>query len=845
MKISYRWLRELVPTAKSAEEAGQVLTATGLEVEGIARVEDVPGGLAGLVVGHVVSREQHPNADRLSLCRVDVGEGGEPLSIVCGASNVREGLHVVVATVGTTLHPVEGEPFKIKKGKIRGEVSEGMICAEDEIGVGISHDGIIELEAKWAPGTPAATVYGVGTDEVIEIGLTPNRTDGMSHVGVARDLAAGLRHETVQGIREEVDWMPGGDRQTLAEGGCPVKVEVADRAGAPRYCGCVLEGVVVGPSPEWVQRRLAAIGVGAINNVVDATNYVLHELGTPLHAFDADQISGNHITVRRATPGEAFTTLDGVERSLDSADLVIADAERPMCLAGVFGGSGSGVTAATTRVFIESAWFDPVSVRKTARRHGLSTDASFRFERGVDPALTWTAMERVVQLIQEWAGGTIAGTGGVCVELGEVPGPAMVSLTYAQLDGLIGERIDRTRVQGILASLDIDVLEATEASLTLRVPAYRMDVTRPADVIEEILRVHGFDRVPLPKRMAITLDVADGPDTDKARLRMSELLVSRGFSEIMNNSLTRASDAVGFLERSGREEPALRPEAFVEMLNPLSSDLAIMRQTLLFQGLETIARNRNNQHPNLRLFELGRTYRRKDEGGFEEREMVAMWMTGQASPENWNRPARAVGLMDLKGEVEALMDALGVGRELAVVPGAEGLMLEGVKFETWVRGERGRMVPSGEGVGRLGRVHPDALAVRDLAGVEVLYAEFDVAKLVALMEGRQVKASDLAKFPAVRRDLSLLVPEGVTFGQIAACAEAAGGKLVQSVGLFDVYVGEGLAGGLQSYAIKIVLQDAGKTLEDKQIDKAMQRILQALERETGARLRAQNPVADA
>jgi phenylalanyl-tRNA synthetase beta chain len=844
MKVSYRWLREMIPTEKSAEDAGKVLTATGLEVEGIERVEDIPGGLEGLVVGHVVSRVQHPNADRLSFCKVDVGEGGEPLSIVCGASNVREGLKVIVATVGATLYPAEGEPFKIKKGKIRGEVSEGMICAEDEIGVGTSHAGIIELPAHWAAGTTAAEVYQVGADEIIEIGLTPNRTDGMSHMGVARDLAAGLKHETVSGIAEDVMWTRTNGAADIAVAGCPVAIDVLDAAGAPRYCGCVLEGVKVGPSPEWVQRRLEAIGVGAINNVVDATNYVLHEMGTPLHAFDADKIAGGKVVVRRAAAGEAFVTLDGMERKLDAADLVIADAEKPMCLAGVFGGANSGVSEGTTRVFIESAWFDPVSVRKTARRHGLSTDASFRFERGVDPGLTWAAMERVVQLLGEWAGGELAGDGGTCVEAGEVPGPAMVSLTWKQQDGLIGERIDRGRVKAILASLDIEVLEASDEAMTLRVPAYRADVTRPADVIEEVLRIHGFDRVPLPKRMAITLDVVDGPNMERWRLRMSELLVSRGFAEIMNNSLTKAADAAEFLERSGREESSLDVAQFVEMLNPLSSDLAVMRQTLLFQGLETIARNRNVQRPDLRLFELGRTYRRAAEGGgFEEREMLGVWMTGAAFAENWNRDGRNVDFSDLKGEVGALLGALGVAGGLVEVPVANGYLLEGLTLETMARGERGRWVPSGEVVGRMGRVHPDATAVKGLEGVEVFYAEFEVAKLVEMAEERKVRAADLAKFPAVRRDLSLLVPAGVTFGQLADCVGAAGGKLVQRIGLFDVYTGEGLPAGMQSYAISIVLQDETKTLNDKIIDKAMGRILQQLESETGATLRQQQPQA--
>ncbi|MGB1074770.1 MAG: phenylalanine--tRNA ligase subunit beta [Flavobacteriales bacterium] len=846
MKISYRWLREMIPTSMTAEEASAVLTATGLEVEGIEQVEDIAGGLKGLVVGRVLACEQHPNADRLRVCQVDIGSPESPLSIVCGADNVRTGLDVIVATVGATLHPIAGEPFKIKKGKIRGEASMGMICAEDEIGVGNSHAGIIELKGTWPPGTSAAEVFGLGTDEVIEIGLTPNRTDGMSHWGVARDLAAGLVHETVKGTRETPTLMPSFTQAPkLDDGDLSVTIDVEDGQGAPRYCGCILDGVQVGPSPDWVQKKLHAIGVTPINNIVDATNYVLHEMGTPLHAFDADKIGGQQVKVRRAKSEEAFTTLDGVKRTLDPTDLVIADADRPMCLAGVFGGETSGVTDDTNRVFLESAWFDPVSVRKTARRHGLSTDASFRFERGVDPALTWRALERAAQLITEWAGGEVVGEAGKCVEAGRVPGPATISLPWKQLHSLIGERIPAGRVESILTSLDIEILESTDAAMTLRVPAYRADVTRPADVVEEILRIHGFDRVPLPKRMAITLDVVDGPNWDEARLRMSEVLVSRGFSEIMNNSLTRATDVETFLAQSGKEDPSLNSSDFVEMLNPLSSDLAVMRQTLLFQGLETIARNRNVQKANLRLFELGRTYKRKSDGGFLETEMLGLWMSGDVQPENWKQKSREVELQDLKGDAEALLQTLGIASELIPMLSAEGYFLEGLQWETRTRGDRGKWVASGEVVGRMGRVHPDASALKDLAKVPIFYAEFDVQKLVMLMERRLVRATNLPKFPSVRRDLSLLVPQHVTFEQMASSVRSSGGKLVQKVGLFDVYSGDGLPEGMISYAISITLQDESKTLNDKQIDKTMQRILGQLQSETGASLRQQTSAPQA
>ena len=822
MNISYRWLKELINVEASVEEVAAVLTATGLEVEGVEEVEDVPGGLRGLVVGQILTATPHPDADRLQICTVDVGEV-EPLQIVCGASNARAGLSVVVATVGATLHPIEGEPFTIKKGKIRGQVSEGMICAEDEIGVGRSHDGIIELEGAWKPGTPVAEVYGVGSDHVIGIGLTPNRTDGMSHWGVARDLRAGLEHGTVDGIAASGLQLrlPHAHRLARAAEHPSVRVVVDAPEGAPRYLGLVIEGVQVGPSPKEVRQRLDAIGVGSINNVVDATNYVLHEAGTPLHAFDLDQMRGAEVRVRHAFPGERMTTLDGVERSLDPADLVIADAVGARCLAGVFGGAESGVSERTTRVFLESAWFEPVTVRKTAKRHGLSTDASFRFERGVDPEATLYALERAADLICTWAGGHVVG-GYLAAESDGLPTGAAVALEWAALDGLIGVAMDRQRVRGILASLDIAIENEDPQGLQLRVPAYRTDVTRPADVIEEVLRIHGFDHVPLPKRMASTAQVIRDLDREGPRTRIAHTLVSRGFHEVMNNSLTRK--AYGEVLHAATGDPSTDPGAAIEILNPLSQDLGVMRGTLLIQGLENIARNRNVQRKDMRLFEIGRTYATRDHG-FEETEWLALWMVGRKAPERWNNAKDEADFFALRAEVEAVFAALGVAGGLEMERGTEGLLVGGV---TWKLG--------GQIVARAGAMHPAALKVTDVDAA-VYAAEVRLEPVMKWAAGRRIKAEELPKFPSVRRDLAFILDEHVAFSDLERIARQTERKLLTDVQLFDVYQGEKLPAGKLSYAMSLRLQDPQKTLTDKQIDKAVERIRQAIEQETGAQLR--------
>lgn len=829
MKISFDWLNQMLPVESSIEDASAVLTATGLEVEGVESVESVPGGLSGLIAGKILSAEQHPNADRLQICQVNVGQA-EPLQIVCGASNARKDLSVIVATVGTTLHPVDGEPFKIKKGKIRGEVSMGMICAEDEIGIGESHAGIIELDDKWEPGTAAATVFDLQTDWVLEIGLTPNRTDGMSHWGVARDLRAGFLHETVEGKSEKV-----GDLQIPITAPWPTAlsnelvIDVQDATACPVYCGMLLENITVAPSPEWAQRRLRAIGVQPQNNVVDATNFVLHELGQPLHAFDANAIQDNHITVRRANEGEKLTTLDGIERELNREDQIIADENGPMCLAGVYGGNQSGVNENTQCVVLESAYFDPVVTRKMAKRHGLSTDASFRFERGVDPNLIQIALQRAAHLLQEWAGCSIVGVKQI--NAAELPQGATIELEWEDLDRLIGVSLDRSTVRAICGNLDITILEETESSMNLQVPAYRRDVTRSADIIEEVLRIYGFDKIPLPSRMTSTAQHQSGVSEEPIRLQMANVLVSRGFQEIMSNSMTRASHTEDFGENSDGWDHNRQ----IALLNPLSSDLGVMRQSLLFQGLEAIAHNRNHQRPDLRFFEIGRTYQHREtvnsetnnaSDRYEEDERIGLWMTGKTNPENWTNAGESSTPYSLKTEAYALLDGLGIS-SAAVKESA---------FQSPLFAEGIELTYQNQMLGRLGLIRK-TVAKKHGVNQSVFWADFSVATLTKISRRKRVKAREIAKFPAVRRDLSLILDKGTTFGQLRDCAAKAEKKLLKRVGLFDVYEGDKLADGEVSYAISLTLQDPDGTLNEKQIEQSVQRILSKITEETGARLR--------
>ena len=818
MKISLDWLASWLPLdaapTRSPEDLCDILTASGLEVEGLEEMPAVPGGLRGMVVGEVLTCGQHPNADRLRVTTVNVG-GDAPLNIVCGAPNVAAGQKVIVATIGSTCHPVEGDPFKIKKGKIRGEVSEGMICAEDELGIGQDHDGILVLDPSATVGAGAAEVLGLASDHCIEIGLTPNRTDAMGHRGVARDLRAAWRWNGGEEAAPSLPALGSLPTPELTVGAGPVSLDVEAADGAPCYLGITLRNVQVGPAPEWMQRRLRTIGIEPKNNVVDITNYVLHDLGQPLHAFDADRIGGNTVRVRRAAEGEAFTALDGKALTLSSADLVIADAERPMCLAGVYGGQDSGVTEATNRVFLESAWFEPVTIRKSAKRHTLSTDASFRFERGVDPKTPWPALQAAVTLLCEHAGAEV--DGGVQAFEGDgLPKPAPIRLDWSMLDTLIGVPLDRDRVKGILGDLDIAVEGEDADGLDLGSPAYRRDVTRPADVVEEVLRIHGYDHIPLPGRMKVSLSDRPSPDPEALRKELAGILVARGFHETMHNSLVPATHL------TVAEDVTLHPERAVTLLNPLSSELDTMRQSLLMQGLETLARNRNHQRPDLALFEFGKVYRQDGNGGHEEEERLALLVTGRTRPESWQGEGTD-GLSFLKGVVDALLTRCSLqGAKRESLAGG-GLFREGLSLSA-----------KGGFSARVGQVHPAVARAFDVEE-DVFFADLPMTGLLRGVSHTRITSADLPRFPWVRRDLSLVVPAGVTYAQMESVVRQTGGKLLKEVNLFDVYTDE--SAGTTSYALSLTLQDADKTLNEKAIDKTVHRVREQLSQQLGVTLR--------
>ena len=817
MKVSYRKIKEFLQTSISATDAAAVLTATGLEIEGVETVEDIQGGLKGLVVGKITDCNQHPNADRLRCCKVDVG--GEKLDIVCGAPNAATGLNVLVATVGTTLHPSSGESFKIKKSKIRGEVSNGMLCGADEVGLGPNTDDIMELDSSLAPGTLASEAFNIGTDEVLEIGLTPNRNDAMGHYGVARDLRAGLLHGTIKEIKEEglsEVVVPDSEGLDFSTGLGSMKARVEAKDLALKYTLVAIDGVEIKPSPDHVQSFLKAIGVAPINNVVDATNYVLHELGTPLHAFDYDKIAGEEVIVRLAKKGEKITTLDDEERELDPADLVIANSKDAMCIAGVFGSAEHGVSDSTTKILVESAFFNPVSIRKSAKRHGLSTDASFRFERHVDPNLIDDAAKRVTTLVLEWAGGSVIGADQV--ENNDDIDGATVVLEYEMMDRVIGATLDRERVASILKSLDIEIVSSSDSDLTLKVPAYRSDVTRPADVIEEILRIHGFDQVEIPTTISSALDIPARPNKEDEIFGWASTLVAQGYNEIMSNSLTKAVYAQCVTDRD------LDPKSTVEILNPLSSDLGVMRQSLVFQGIEAIARNRNHKVGDIRLFEFGRTYTKKGEG-YAETEHLSLFVSGNQSVENWNETAVESDLFTIKKAVWSLLSQVGLDSQVTEKVDDGGLLLEG-----------NQILLGDKSIGRFGQVHPDVTTVCGMEGI-IFWADLLVKPLLKARKKRNIIAVGLPKFPSVRRDLSLVIDKTVSFEDLKAAAFSAEKKLLKAVNLFDVYEGDKLEAGKVSYAISLVIQDPSATLTDKKIDKCVSRILDSITQKTGASLR--------
>ncbi|HEX8506229.1 MAG TPA: phenylalanine--tRNA ligase subunit beta [Hymenobacter sp.] len=810
MRISLAWLKTLIPTDKPAAEIGALLTGSGLEVESMEELESIPGGLRGVVLGTVLTCERHPDADKLSLTTVDVGDG-TPRQIVCGAPNVAAGQRVVVALEGAELHPAQGEPFKIKKSKIRGAASEGMICAEDEIGLGQSHAGIMVLETELPNGTPAAEYFGMGSDTVYEIGLTPNRADAASHYGVARELRALLR--------QPCHLPDTSGFQAPASAAVNIDVTIEDATACPRYAGLLLENVQVGPSPEWLQRRLRSIGLSPINNVVDVTNFVLHELGQPLHAFDADQITGGQIRVKRAETGEKFVTLDGTERSLKADDLVIADANgAPMALAGVFGGKTSGVSEATTRVFLESAYFGPAAVRRSSQTHQLKTDASFRFERGTDPNMVPVALKRAALLLQEVAGATVAAP---VVDEYPIPvQPATVRLRLPRVERLIGQYIAPERIRQILADLDIEITESNsdagdQDTWLLTVPPHKVDVTREADIIEEILRIYGYNNVALrPNNSASFLAKFPNPDPEVTRVKIASLLSGQGFSEILTNSLTNSQ----YFDKEGETDAAL-----VRILNYNSVDLNAMRPTLLHSGLEIIRHNINRRQRDLKLYEFGKVYSQNENGKYQEKNKLVLYLTGNAASETWQHKSEKAAYHDLANAVQQVLAALGFG----------GAASQPVQHEYLAGGLT--LLVHNQPVAQLGAVSASVLKRLDVTQ-PVWYAELDWDALSKKYKPTLV-ARELPKFPEVRRDLSLVVDSSVTFDQLRQIAQRTEKKLLQSINVFDVYAGENLGAGKKSYSVSFTLQDFSQTLSEQAIDQVMQKLIQQFEKQAGALIR--------
>ena len=806
MKISYNWLKQFIKIDWKSEETAALLTDLGLEVEMVEKYQSVKGGLEGIVVGHVLTCVPHPDADRLKVTTVDLGDG-VPVQIVCGATNVAAGQKVPVATIGTTLYDKEGVAFQIKKGKIRGQESYGMICAEDELGLGESHDGIMILDNSIVAGTTAATVFKIENDEVFEIGLTPNRADAMSHLGTARDLRAGLLQS---GVKVELI-SPSVSNFRVDKRILKIDVSVEKNALAPRYCGVTISGISIKPSPDWLQNRLKAIGINPKNNIVDVTNYVLHELGQPLHAFDASKIHGK-IIVKTLPSGTKFTTLDDIERSLHEEDLMICDEKGPLCIAGVFGGKNSGVSDSTTSIFLESAYFNPVSIRKSAKRHQLNTDASFRFERGIDPTITEYALKRAALLIQEVAGGEI--TSDIVdiypKKIEEFP----VFLNFNNVKKIIGQELPKEIIKNILASLEIKVNSVSDAGLGLTIPAYRVDVQREIDVIEEILRVYGYNNIKFSDKLNAT--VANSPRTEDYKVQniIANQLNSQGFHEMMANSLTTSA----YVQLS----EMLKEEHNVLMLNPLSNDLAAMRQSLLFSGLEAISYNINRRNSDLKFFEFGKTYH-KFPSGYEEHKHLTLFITGNRNQESWTNTQKPTDFFLFKGYVNGVISRLGI-QKTQNIPMTSDVFSEGIAIA------QGNDILVEYGV-----VKKSILKHFDIKQ-EVLFADFNWALILKLLSNK-IKYVEIPKYPEVRRDLSLLLDNSVSFDTIYHLARQTEKSLLKDINLFDVYQGKNLPEGKKSYAVSFTIQDNAKTLTDVQIDKIMSKLQKNFETELGASLR--------
>ena len=823
MNISYNWLKEYVDFNLQPQEVAEALTSIGLEVGGVEEVESVRGGLKGLVVGHVLTCEAHPNSDHMHICTVDLGTG-EPAQIVCGAPNVAAGQKVIVATLGTVLYGPEGESFTIKRSKLRGVESLGMICAEDEIGIGQSHDGIMILPEETPVGMPAAEYFQLESDYLIEVDITPNRADACSHYGVARDLYAYL----VQNGQPTALHRPSVEGFCVDNHDLDIAVEVENAEACPRYCAVSIKGCEVKESPEWLQKKLNTIGLRPINNIVDITNYIMMAYGQPLHCFDADMIKGQRIVVKTLPEGTPFVTLDGEEHKLSERDLAICNAEEPMCIAGVFGGKGSGTYEGTTNVVLESAYFHPTWIRKSARRHGLSTDASFRFERGIDPDGQIYALKQAAMLVKELAGGTIS------MEIKDVEAEGLakafpVNIRYAQVNDLIGKEIPAATVKSIVSSLEMQIVKEDAEGLSLLVPAYRVDVQRPCDVIEDILRIYGYNNVEIPTSVKSSLNIKGDVDrSNKLANLISEQLVGAGFNEILNNSLTKEAYYEGL--------ECCPPSSLVHLMNPLSNDLGVLRGTLLFGGLEVIAHNANRKMANLRLFEVGNCYHmdaskestpERPLAPYSEEGHLGLWVCGNRVEGSWAHPAEETSVYELKAYVMNILQRIGLPLGgLVIGNGSSDLFGKSLQIAD----------RNGKVFVELGLVRR-ALTARLGIEMPVYFADLNWTALMKKVRNASVSFREISKFPAVSRDLALLVDKSVEFAAIERVAYACEKKLLRSVVLFDVYEGKNLEAGKKSYAVNFILQDETKTMSDKQTDAIMQKIIAQLEKQIGAKLR--------
>lgn len=809
MKISYNWLKQFIQIDWDSKKTGELLTDLGLEVEGVEKFESVKGGLKGIVVGHVLTCEKHTNADKLNVTTVDIGSG-TPLQIVCGAKNVAAGQKVPVATIGTTLYTAEGEAWKIKKGKIRGEESHGMICAEDELGLGSSHDGIMVLDNDLAVGTPCAEIFDIEEDEVFEIGLTPNRADAMSHFGVARDLKAGLKQKEIS--KELIT--PSTSHFNINDRSLKIDVDVINTALAPRYCGVTLSDLIIQPSPTWLKNRLKAIGITPKNNVVDATNYVLHELGQPLHAFDATKIKGNKIVVQTLPKGTKFVTLDGVERTLHEDDLMICDTEKPLCLAGVFGGLSSGVTEETTSIFLESAYFNPVSIRKSAKRHALNTDASFRFERGIDIENVEYSLKRAALLIKEIAGGEI--TSDIIDLYPNKTSNFEVFLGFEKINKLIGQEIPQDTIKSILTSLDIKVKNVTEAGMGLEVPSYRVDVQRQVDVIEEILRVYGYNNIAFSEKLNASVSTTAATEDHKIQSTIGNILAAKGYYEILTNSLTNPD----YSKLLGSEEDENKS---IEIINPLSGDLSVLRRASLFSALETANFNINRKRANLKLFEFGKTYHAKD-GKRIELKYLSILLSGDTIQDSWTNKAVATNFFELKSIVKTILIRLGLDN-LKSEPTTSTLFSEGLSFTY----QKNNLVS-------FGLIKKSILKKFDIKQ-DILYADFNWDVILKQLKNTPILFKEIPKYPEVKRDFALLLDEKSTYRELFNLAYNAERKFLKDMTLFDVYEGKNLPEGKKSYAVSFTLQDDKSTLTEKQIEKIMSKLQTTYETQLGASLR--------